>query len=150
MPRNISGWPQFKPEKDQLFSLHYFLIAQSERIQSFSEPVVFALSSTLLHFYFFRILISMYNTHLRETYFDMFLAKQSLRQISPIPGKWLILCRGTDRHNYIVKAITLLNSTPPLSENEHIRGSNPKWAYNVLTFMPNYELKTKRWQKIAV
>lgn len=35
---------------------------------------------------------------------------------------------------------------PPLHKNEHIKGSNLKWAYNVLTFMPNYGLKTKRWR----
>lgn len=36
---------------------------------------------------------------------------------------------------------------PPLHKNEHIKGSNLKWAYNVLTFMPNYGLKTKRWRR---
>lgn len=76
----------------------------------------------------------------------MFRARQSLRQISPIPGKWLILCRGTDRHNNAVRTITPLNSTPPLRKNGHIKGSNLKWAYDVLTFMPNYGLKTKRWR----
>lgn len=35
---------------------------------------------------------------------------------------------------------------PPLHKNEHIKGSNLKWAYDVLTFMPNYGLKTKRWR----
>lgn len=34
---------------------------------------------------------------------------------------------------------------PPLHKNEHIKGSNLKGAYNVLTFMPNYGLKTKGW-----
>lgn len=48
----------------------------------------------------------------RRTYLAIFLARQSLRQISPIPGKWLILCRGDgQRHNNAVRTITPLNST---------------------------------------
>lgn len=35
---------------------------------------------------------------------------------------------------------------PPLRKNGHIKGRNLKWAYDVLTFMPNYGLKTKRWR----
>lgn len=51
----------------------------------------------------------------QKTYLDMFLARQSFRQISPMPGKWLILCRGTCRHNNVVRAIILHSSTPTLS-----------------------------------